>query len=119
MLDWRIYLANGKTFSNEDGTWEEAPQDGLVAAKVRNELYGSALLQGIDFFYKALDGGPLDLSICDDIGPQLRLRCPWLKFGVAVSREEFKAILKRATNDPDFVRKHPSRRASDWGNRTI
>lgn len=118
MLDWRIYYANGRTFSNEDGTWAEAPQDLIVSVPVRDELYGRIPLQGLDFFYHALDGGPLDIYNCRDITPQLRLRCPWLKFGIGLSNKNFKHILEQATNDPDFgPPRYPQRRSTDSGNR--
>jgi hypothetical protein len=116
-VDWKIRTPDGATFSSDDGSWESAPKD-IVAATVRHELYGHVVLQGLDYFYKSLDGGPLDIALCDDLGPQLRLRCPWLKFGVQLPREKFQAILKQASNDPDFESKrHPSRRSTDWGNR--
>ncbi len=117
MLDWRIYFANGTTFCNEEGTWEDAPQDLIVSVPVRHELYGRKVLQSLDFFYKTLNGGPLDIVNCDDINPQLRLRCPWLKFGIGLANKDFKHILKQATEDPDFgPPRHPSRRSTDWGN---
>ena len=115
-MDWKVYYKDGATFSSNDGSWESAPQDGVVATVVRHELYGHVVLQGLDYFHKAQGGGPLDINLCDDLGPQLRLRCPWLKFGVHVPREKFNDILKRASNDPDFPSKrHPSRRSTDSG----
>ncbi len=103
MLDWRIYYADGSTFSSDDGTWDEAPQDNLIAVLVRDDMHGRKVLHGLDHAYSVLDGGPEEIAQCNSLGPQLHLRCPWLKFGVQTSNENFKKILDQATNDPDFT----------------
>lgn len=115
MLDWKIHYADGTTFSDKDGTWEDAPQDNLVAVPVRDGLHGRVVLHGLDYFYRVLGGGPTEIAHCHGITAQLHLRCPWLKFGTQTNNENFRKILNRATNDPDFPLATTPRRRSEDG----
>ena len=115
MLLWRIYYADGSTFSNEDGPWVDAPADGVVCVNFADEDYGKFTLNGLNFYYSQ-DGAPDEIAHTNDINPQLRARCPWLKHGLGVPREKWKDILMRAVYDEDFgPRKSPRRRSTDRG----
>jgi hypothetical protein len=115
-LIWRIYYADGSTFDNIEGEWEDAPGDGVIAVVVTNPEYGRWVFQGCDFYLKPEHAEPEDLDATNDINAQLRARCPWLKFGLGVTREEWKGILRRAIDDTDFPsRRHPMRRRTDRG----
>jgi len=111
---WRIYYADGSTFSDPDGPWDDAPADGVVCVVVRDEDFGRYVLNGLNFYYHQAAGDELDKAHTNDIGPQLRARCPWLKHGVGVARGKWKDILIRATKDPDFPKpRNPQRRSTD------
>jgi hypothetical protein len=113
-MDWKVYYADGSTFSDEDGPWEEAPADGVACVVVRDDDYGRYVLNGLNFYYMPCGGQPLDVTHTNDIGPQLRRRCPWLKHGVGLPRSEWKDVLIRATRDPDFgPPRAPKRRSTD------
>ncbi len=93
---------NGKTVDNTQMTWDEAPLDDVIAVVVLDQDYGRQVLNGKDFYYQQVDGDEQDKSLTDHIDPQLRKRCPWLKYGVGARREEYLDILIRATKDSDF-----------------
>lgn len=113
-MEWRIYYADGTTFSDQDGAWDDGPLDGVICVVVADPDYGRYVLNGLNYFYSQVRGGPQDKAHTNDIGPQLRKQCRWLKHGVAVARKEFMDILIRATKDPDFDRpRHPMRRSED------
>jgi hypothetical protein len=114
-LLWKIYYADGSTFSNLDGAWGEAPADGVVCVNIADDDYGKFTLNGLNFYYSQ-DGAPDEIAHTNDINPQLRARCPWLKHGLGVPREKWKDALIRATEDPDFPRSQsPRRRRTDGG----
>lgn len=91
----------------------DAPADGVVAVVVQDDDYGRYVLNGTNYYYHQERGERNDKALTNDIGPQLRKRCPWLKFGVGTSRKEWKEILLKATNDPDFPKMSPQRRMED------
>ena len=114
-MNWRIYYVDDTTFSDEDGTWEEAPADGIVCVVVRDKDYGRYVLNGLNYYYMP-DGDPkpTDVTHTNDINPQLRVRCPWLKYGVGTTRDKWISTLIRATKDPDFGEpRAPQRRSTD------
>lgn len=102
MVDWRIYYLDDSTVDNTQMTWEEAPQDGVIAVVLRDPEYGRLVLNGTNFYYSQVNGDEQDKALTDDINPQLRKRCPWLKFGVGARRSEWLDILIKATEDKDF-----------------
>lgn len=113
-MDWKIYYTDDSTFSSENGLWDDAPLDGVVCVVVTDPDYGRYVLNGLNYYYAQVDGSLEDKAHCNDIGPQLRVRCPWLKFGVGTAREKWKRILIKATKDPDFPRpRNPQRRSTD------
>ncbi len=54
-MAWRIYYDNETTFSSEDGTWSEAPSQGVLAVV---EVHGEArtIRSGGDFYRLCSDG---------------------------------------------------------------
>ena len=113
MINWRIYYANGDTWDNECGFWEDAPADGVVCVVVKDPNFGSLILNGLDYYYKITED---EIGHTRDIGPQLRRQAPWLKFGVAVPRKQWQSVLQLAINDGDFPRSQkPHRRSTDGG----
>ena len=75
-MNWRIYYVDDTTFSDEDGTWEEAPADGIVCVVVRDKDYGRYVLNGLNYYYMP-DGDPkpTDVTHTNDINPQQYLPC--------------------------------------------
>ena len=111
---WKIYYADGATFSDLDGSWNDAPSDGVVCVVVTDKDYGRYVLNGLNYYYAQPNGDAEDKAHTNDIGPQLRAQCPWLKFGVGIAREKWQEILVRATKDPDFPKpRNPQRRSTD------
>lgn len=113
-MTWKIYYVDDTTFSSDDGKWDDAPANGVVCVVVTDPDYGRYVLNGLNFYYSQDGGGPEDIAHTNDINPQLRARCPWLKVGVGCSRDKWQEILIKATKDPDFPKpKHPMRRSTD------
>lgn len=111
MINWRIYYADGTRWDSTFGTWEDAPTDGVVCVVVRDPEFGRLILNGLDYYYSLSDD---EIGHTRDIGPQLRARARWLKFGAAVPRLEWKDALREAINDPDFPpSQKPQRRSTD------
>ena len=114
MIDWRIYYADGTTWDNLAGLWDNAPCDGIVCVIVRDKAYGSFILNGLDFYYSITEG---EIGHSRDIAPQLRARAKWLKYGLAVPGDDWQRILAAATADAEFPRStHPRRRSTDGHN---
>ena len=109
MPEWRIYYADGSTFDSNDGTWDDAPVDGVQAVVVRHETIGRVVFTGREF-YPAVNGEPY---ATDTIAAFLRKYVPSLKHGLCIPLEEYDAIMQRAWRDPDFPKTNPLRRASD------
>ena len=113
-MNWKIYYTDGTTYSDEDGDWENAPSHGVVCVVVKDPDYGRFVLNGLNYYYRPNNAGPLDVAHCNDIVPQLVEQAPWLKFGTGVSKAHWKEILIKATKDPDFgPPKNPQRRSTD------
>ena len=113
-MDWRIFYADGSTYDSSQGSWDDAPLDGVVCVNVGDADYGKFTLNGLSYYYRQHEGADTDIAHTNDINPQLRLRCPWLKYGVGVPRKLWQATLVAATKDPDFPRSQaPRRRSTD------
>lgn len=114
MLDWRIYFADGNTFDSTQGAPEDAPALGVVAIVCRDpDPHGAGryVLHGggsrrtpMDYYW--FDNGEWyggDLFGLFDF----LMRRSRVKFGRTISNATFAAIIKRATDDPDFTPKPP------------
>lgn len=118
MLDWRIYYENKTTFSNEDGTWEEAPGVGVAAVVTIDPtgVWNRQVLIKHEYYYKVPGKVPLGSEELDLI----RVHVPdiqdnQIKRGGNVFREEWQAIVGAATKDPDFpAGTSPRRRVTDF-----
>jgi hypothetical protein len=110
MIEWKIWYANGSSFSNEDGFWGEAPVDGVLFVTVADPDAGRCIFRDTDFYAVPPGGQPYGV---DDLGAYLRAYVPEIKHGLCVPREQYEAIYERAWRDPDFPRKTPRRRRDD------
>lgn len=92
MSAFRIYYADGSAFGSEQGSWEEAPLDGVIMVVLqkgeRTEHYS-----GADFYAKLDEDTLADTS---DIAPLLRQHAKWIKHGVWTTHSNFEAIRTRA-----------------------
>lgn len=95
MDKWRIYYADGSAFGSEQGTWEEAPVDGviLVAAQsgARVDFYS-----GSDH-YAGLDDDTI--APLDTLDPTLREYAKWIKHGVWTTHSMYERIQERAREE--------------------
>ena len=113
MIEWRVYYENGDVYDNEQGSWEDAPVDGVQCVAVRHPIYGRQVYHGADYYLDPPFGD--HISQTNDLGPTLRKGVRWIKFGRSVPREQYEKVLKQACDDPAFPKTSPRRRASDRG----
>ena len=109
-VEWRVYYEDGSVFDDTQGSWDDAPIDGVQAVAVRNHLCGRQVHSGREYY---LIPPHIDHVVSvNDLGPTLR-RLRWIKFGREIPKEQFQKILKQACEDPVFPKTSPRRRASD------
>jgi hypothetical protein len=109
MIKWKIYYADGTTFSSEDGEPASAPAIGVQCVVVPADDVGRMVLCGFDY-YSYHKG---NWSGHDIFGMFQYLIGPGWKrvlFGQVIPSEEFKKIYDVAVSDPDFARKSGFRR---------
>jgi len=109
-VEWRIYYEDGSVFDNTQGSWSDAPVDGVQAVAVGHKLYGRQVHSKRDYYLMPPHTGTI--TSVNDLGPTLR-RLRWLKFGLEIPREQFEKVLMQACNDPVFPKTSPRRRATD------
>jgi hypothetical protein len=98
-MQWRIYYSDGSTCSDEDGPIELAPGEGVVVIAMADAEIGRELVCGKDFYYWE-HGRWWD---ADQYGRDDYLRRPGWKKTIAgrnVPRETYRALCKRATDEP-------------------
>lgn len=109
MIDWIVYYANGKSFTNEDGKPEDAPRQGVLVVAVRDQMVGRKLLFDQDTYcWQNEQWIPHDRFCCeryiDETKHPIRLCGYWVR------DDSFKAAIREATSDkrlPDKIAKHP------------
>ncbi|MDH3582144.1 MAG: hypothetical protein OEM91_16160 [Hyphomicrobiales bacterium] len=101
--DWRIYYADGSTFSSDDGAPESAPPEGFVCAVGYDEGVKRYIMHGWDFYQ--WDKEHAQWWGMDQTGLHDRLRRNLVyayKEGRTVTKAEFNELMHRAHKDPDF-----------------
>jgi len=90
---WRIYYDDGKVFTSEDGSWEDAPADGVlfVLQKTGDVVH---TLSGCDHYVLVDD----TVAATQDLGPLLR-KLGWCKFGRWTSIKKYEEISRRVGED--------------------
>lgn len=90
---WRIYYRDGSTFDADDGTWTEAPAEGVIAVVVRHA--DSLRVHSGEDHYQ-LDGFEVvshdTRTIIAHVG--LHEMSP-VKFGHEVARSKFEVLMRR------------------------
>lgn len=92
---FRIFYADGSAFGNEQGTWEEAPLDGVVLVAVKSGERVD-ILTGADHYAKLDEETVASL---DQLGPTVREYSKWIKHGVWTSHSNFERIRLRALEE--------------------
>jgi hypothetical protein len=134
-MKWKLYYGDGTTFSDEDGTWEEAPWRGLIALVVMEPDTGWFIEEGsdgriqayvnpswtdnpigVDYFglvdYLLEMGYMTGDMVIKDIPPD-ELASYGVKIGRTIDTKEFYRLRHKASNDPDL----PQKSARKWGER--
>lgn len=102
MIHWKIYYADGSTFSNLDGSWEDAPAWGILGIVIKSKETGWSIVSGGDFYVMTEDGEIINidrLGFADYIVNVFRKA----KVGRMVGREEWLRLSKTANQDKDFA----------------
>lgn len=135
MMRWRIYYDDKSTFSNEDGSWTEAPKHGVICVVVRDPtgVWGRFVNSGYAPQVQCAHCGrnltnhyfvcPPDM---EEPYPTWDLTdfCarfdkpedadPYIKTGRQISQALWTEIMDIACLDPDFPIRSPRRRVKDW-----
>ena len=133
MILWRIYYDDDSTWSNADGSWEDAPKHGIVVIPVqsRDRHRGSWILSGYtplrketslpyklpaEIFIKNPDSSePYVTNSPEPFLDKFPGRHDCIKYGRQVDQLEWQRIQTKAGKDPDFRREHNfKRRSTDW-----
>lgn len=107
-MDWKVHYGDGKTFSDEDGSPEQAPALNVQAIAERNKKVGRRIISGFHFYVRR-EGrweGVDWFGVVDHF-----ITLGLLKAGRTVSDETFEQILINAQDDPDLPIKsspHPT-----------
>lgn len=81
MLKWKIYYENGSTFSNEDGTFNEAPTFGVLSIACDDGQWISGDLLGLIQYLQKLG---------------------LVKIGIHADNEVYSKVLHGARHDTEF-----------------
>lgn len=94
MASWCIYYADRSTFSSDDGSWDEAPTDGVicVASRVGERVQWSS---GGDY-YRLFDDGSVGETSDHNAWLRTAIRAGEIKFGLYVSNRLHAEIMARA-----------------------
>ena len=107
---WRVYYADGSTFSHKDGTPEEAPGWGVVCVVQPDAKVGRNILERWDFYYFHEDGrwwGCDQWGLIDRLAHRLPMRA--VSVGRTIAETEYEKILEAARNDPEFPQRCSNR----------
>ena len=102
MIAWRLYYANGSTYSNLDGPPSKAPPDGVQVIIQTDPRTGYSVIDGTDFYI--FDGCHWVGVDADGMKTYFRQQ-GLLKHGLTLSRPAYDEILRQALTDPDFPKK--------------
>ena len=110
MLEWKIWYSDGSTFSNEDGSPDEAIALDVQYIVMADDMVGKYIISGMDYYYYEHDRW----FGCDLFGFfDYIVRTKKVKFGRSMKNTEFKQLGKKVISDSDFLAKsgwHPHER---------
>lgn len=93
---WRIYYADGTTFSNAQGDPRDAPRVGVIAVAQEDAEVGYRIVHAHDYYYwePAVDGW-----CCSDLlgafDHLVRCREPLVLMGRMIATPAYRALLRR------------------------
>ncbi len=105
-MRWKIFYTDGSTFSNADGTPEEAPGGGVVAIAQEDETVGVLIHRGNDYYafdkqyggWYGLDEKGFTQYVCR---PGLKI----IKLGESMDTGRFRALFTRIQADHELPNK--------------
>lgn len=95
MREWAIYYDDGSTFDSDDGSFDQAPSDGVICV-VRKEGDRAEFLSGADYYVRFAEDGSVIAT--GDVGPLLR-KLGFIKFGRYTSHRNQERIMSRARDE--------------------
>lgn len=99
MRPWIIYYADGSTFSSKDGSWEEAPQDGVIAVKQFKDETMTHDFHVDKDFYVMIEDGQINSFNELDLKDYIRRVAPKIKIGKWITDTQYRAVLEKARLD--------------------
>lgn len=101
--EWKIYYDDGTTFSDADGTPEDAPSYGIQIIAVHDEgANGRSLIRGFDYYwYSIVDNefsGGNQSGMEDQFAHNIAKA---LKIGRAIQTKKYNQMFQRAVDDPE------------------
>ena len=91
---WKIYYDNGQTYSSDDGSWDDAPLDGVLFVVEVAKGGKVNVLSGNDFYLRIDD----TVMATGDMNALLR-RFPFIKYGRWVSHRRFEETSEQVRKD--------------------
>jgi len=120
-MHWRIYFADGRTFSDADGHPHESPGRYALVIVQRDDRCGRVLIHGFDWYVLDSAGqwhGCPERADVDEYMLDLPARCVRVIKGFGVPDPAFADVMRRAKADPDFPPKSATRASEKPGNRS-
>ena len=97
---WRIYYADGSSFSNAQGTPFEAPRQGVVAIAQEDENTGYVIHHALDYFYWEPEiGGWANTDLIGAFDHLVRAKQPLLLIGRMMARKAYYDLLQSIARD--------------------
>ncbi len=98
-MTWRIYYRRGRTFGSHDGSWADAPADGVLAVvEIIDER--RTVRSGGDYYRLEEDGSVICHETADAILHAIgHVPLSAIKFGWCVSPREMEQVLARIRED--------------------
>jgi hypothetical protein len=104
MIAWRIYYWDGSTFDSSMGTCEAAPSFGIICIVQPNDYTGRTVVSGYDWYYfnkSVKEWWQSDIhGLLDSLLHNFPITA--VKQGRNAPDFEYKEIMARAIQDPDF-----------------
>lgn len=106
-MKWKIYYEDGSTFSDEDGTIEEAPARGVICIVQADGSLGRRFELDEDFYvWSEAVGWKQGWTAMNIFGlMDFLIELGLVKFGRMTDDQNYQAIKRRAAEDPGFPRK--------------
>lgn len=102
-MNWRVYYDDGRTFDSDQGSPEDAPAFGFIAAVGRDESGRRYIMHGWDHYCWDVDSAQWwGMDWCGLIDRLTMNRVYAYKLGRTITRQAFRDVMRLADADPDF-----------------